>query len=252
MSRQALWLRQREQEEGTVVDQSLYVAESKIKEAGTRKPDMSYKLSLKSYLFGNWAIEQFSEEVSRFRFSPFSFNIVHSRTTCKVTSIMNPFLSILHLNKCSLVLALKALPSMHRGGVSHRRPQHPPSMHRGGVSHRRPQTDCCLCEESTLHPVRTLGGGAGTPTQMHTASHRGGLKTRHFLHVRLQGCSFHDHGGPPTRTHTSDAPLRGPAGSPWGPSHQDHKLPTLPPRRRAHGELCGCVPHHKCRGKSWK
>ena len=91
------------------VDHSLYVAESKIKEAGTRKPDMSYKLSLKSYLFGNWAIEQFSEEVSRFRFSPFSFNIVHSRTTCKVTSIMNPFLSILHLNKCSLVLALKAL-----------------------------------------------------------------------------------------------------------------------------------------------
>ena len=32
-----------------------------------------------------------------------------SRTSCKVTSIMNPFLSILHLNKCSLVLALKAI-----------------------------------------------------------------------------------------------------------------------------------------------
>ena len=159
--------------------------------------------------------------------------------------------SLMHWGEASYIRP-RHPPSKHRGGVSHRRPQHPPSMHRGGVSHRRPQTDCCLCEESTLHPVRTLGGGAGTPTQMHTASHRGGLKTRHFLHVRLQGCSFHDHGGPPTRTHTSDAPLRGPAGSPWGPSHQDHKLPTLPPRRRAHGELCGCVSHHKCRGKSWK
>ena len=59
-----------------IVDQSLYVVESKIKEAGTWKPDTSYKLIAKVLLIENWAIEQFSEEVSRFRFSPFSFNIV--------------------------------------------------------------------------------------------------------------------------------------------------------------------------------
>lgn len=66
------------------VDWSLYVAKSKIKEAGTWKCDRSCKLVTELLpvwiSVENWAIEQFPYEVSRFGFSPFSFNIVFINT----------------------------------------------------------------------------------------------------------------------------------------------------------------------------